>query len=533
MKAQAIALARVSTAEQLKSGSLSRQEAACRQAADELGVEVVKWWSGDVSSKSGKNVNRPDLLEALEFCKKHKGVRWIIVDEPDRLMRSIRELFYWQVRFENEANVRIHFAQNPELNKPGAIASLMLALQAFKGEGSNEERTGKSIRGHEKAVSDGRHTFTSPPGYTKGPVAGVKAWHPIEAEPWQQALKSIANGLATPREALDQLNRSDFVKAPTRTKRLADMGQTRGPMKWDKFKHHATSPFYAGVVVVSKQAKARSERGQHRAMITLEEHERILEAFFGKPRSEKHEVINPQFPMKRVVKCACNNGEFTGGITRNRFKAEYPKYRCRKCGKSPNRDDLHGALNALLSHVRLDKAYQEALTTSLTRIWKQRRSETIKRVDELKNVRQNLEQTKSNLMRAIGERPHLADDFEAEIVRIKSEMFKVDSDIKAALAEDDLAEFIRFAIHTINDLKSQWWDLEPEVRLRAKSLLFKTEILYDPDQKVCTAEISDILRLSSHCINTKNAALGDVYSMVELQGFEPWTSCMPCKRSTN
>lgn len=139
MKGKAIALCRVSTPEQRLSNSLNRQEQSVLKAAQELEVEVVKTWSGNASSKVGKNVNRKDLKEAYAFCKANKGVRYCIVDEVDRFMRSIKEMFYWIVEFE-QIGVRVWFASNPQLNTDDSMAKLLLSLDGFKAEGSNEER---------------------------------------------------------------------------------------------------------------------------------------------------------------------------------------------------------------------------------------------------------------------------------------------------------------------------------------------------------------------------------------------------------
>ena len=97
---QAIALCRVSTIGQLKDGNLDPQEERINKAADYLETEVIKWWRLAVSSRKGKNVNRKDLVQMYEFCKSHKQVKYLIVDEADRFMRSIDEYYFWKVNFK-------------------------------------------------------------------------------------------------------------------------------------------------------------------------------------------------------------------------------------------------------------------------------------------------------------------------------------------------------------------------------------------------------------------------------------------------
>lgn len=67
----AIANCRVSSDEQLKNGSLSRQEKSVHEAAKKINAKIIKTWSGSVSSKKGSNVDRKDLDEMLALCKKN------------------------------------------------------------------------------------------------------------------------------------------------------------------------------------------------------------------------------------------------------------------------------------------------------------------------------------------------------------------------------------------------------------------------------------------------------------------------------
>src|SRR5689334_4227697 len=105
----AITTCRVSTPEQVVNNSLGRQAEAVIRAAKELGAAIPEdgQWSGSVSSKAGTNVKRKDLKEMLEYCRKHPQVKYLIVHEVDRFMRSVDELFYFEVRFREEAGVKI------------------------------------------------------------------------------------------------------------------------------------------------------------------------------------------------------------------------------------------------------------------------------------------------------------------------------------------------------------------------------------------------------------------------------------------
>src|SRR5690606_16116786 len=145
-----------SSTEQLENNSLNRQREAVLQAAQELNLEIPDdgWWSGSVSSKRGTNINRRDLQEMLERCRRDKKIKYIIVDEVDRFMRSMLELGYFIVEFK-KLGVKLLFASQRNLTTETATDTLLLMLEAFKAEGSNEERQRKSISGQTKAILEG------------------------------------------------------------------------------------------------------------------------------------------------------------------------------------------------------------------------------------------------------------------------------------------------------------------------------------------------------------------------------------------
>ena len=100
MKTKSIALCRVSTKRQQEDGNLEPQEERILRAADILDSELVKTWKLAISSRKGKNLKRKDLLEMHEYCRRYKSVKYLIVDEVDRFMRSIDEYFWWKMEFK-------------------------------------------------------------------------------------------------------------------------------------------------------------------------------------------------------------------------------------------------------------------------------------------------------------------------------------------------------------------------------------------------------------------------------------------------
>lgn len=306
-KLLAIALCRVSSLEQLESNSLSHQKDNVLRAADELGATIPEdgLWSGHVSSKKGVNYDRKDLKEMLEYCQKHPGVKYLIVQEVDRFMRSPDEQVYFQVKFMNEVGVKIWYADKPELNKDDIYAGLMRYMEGFRAAGSNDERQRESINGQTKALEEGRYPFSPKPGYIRGAEVGIQELHPIKGPILRTALVKIATRKTTPTQALVQLNKSDFI-----------IGHSL--YKMDKFRKIITDPFYAGIVEIKKQVNVRNENGLHEALISKEHHYELISVIDSKKKTQSgpRKNGNPKYPVSNLVSSSeCTdktNGRFVG-----------------------------------------------------------------------------------------------------------------------------------------------------------------------------------------------------------------------------
>ncbi len=510
MKLLAIAACRVSTPEQRSNNSLNRQEESVLKAATELGAEIPDdgWWSGDVSSKEGTNVNRKDLKQMLEYCRLHRSVKYLIVDEPDRFMRSIDEAAFFEVLFR-QLGVKVWYASDPSLNTSDLGAKLLKFTKYLAAEGSNLERQTKSISGHEKAIREGRYTFPPKAGYMKGHEPGVHIPHPTEFIPLQTALQDIASGFATPAEALKRLNSSDFTKR-------------RAPLKIDKFLTYIKHPYYAGIVQMDRQVKARCEVGRHEKMITPEQHNAICAILNGrKTRQYKRQQYNPEFPLNNLLEHDCLEGaKFTGSFQGNGHGGKYPKYRCRNCGKQYKREEINDALTETLSRFEYTGTQLKEFIGALTAVWGKEQEYSLAEATALSKRLDTLRTSKSHLLREFAAASELLkSDLQDEIQAIKAEVAEIEGKLadKSDLQED-LIEFVEFALGYANELKEDWWLLDKSARAECQQLLFPAGIRFDSMKKVSTTQISPLYRLAT----TKKAPLLSRDAlMVELRGIAP------------
>lgn len=516
----AITTCRVSSAEQLENNSLSRQQEAVLRCAKELGVVIPNdgQWSGNVSSKRGNNVYRKDLQEMLTYCRKHKNVKYLIVDEPDRFMRSIEEAFHFEVEFK-KLGVQVWYASDNQLNTGDLMSKMLRFMKYFSAEGSNEERIAKSISGGQMAIRQGRLPSSPKVGYRKGSVAGVHEINPVLAIPLRIALKKLASGLVTPTDALKELNAGDFGKHYTKK------------LKMDRFRIMACEPYYAGIVELKGKFNQRNENGLHEPLISKTEHEKILRVFKRNPKSQfgHRKNKNEVYPLSNKITCdKCESIEkkyprFTSCPISNGLKRKttkfYEKYRCRGCNRYLDKDETHEQFTALMNATIFPTNDLNLLKQKLIKTFNSKHLEKRSEIQRLEILNLNLAEKIENKVDAATDPTNafIKEEISKSIVRLKVEQ-QANEDRIVELRnqnDSDLQEFLDFALSFLDDKGKRFFDLTEEDMKRCKQLVFPAQIYVDADKNVYTNEISAIFRGGT---NKKDTVVSSKSNVVRVQG---------------
>lgn len=499
-KYQAIALCRVSSLEQLKNNSLTTQRGNVLGAAEKLQVEIPSdgLWEGQVSSKKGVNYNRKDLLEMYKYCQRNRRVKYLIVQEVDRFMRSPDEQTYWYVRFWYELGVKVWYADKPELNEDTHVASLLRYMEGWRAGGSNEERIAKSIGGHTKAIEQGRWTFHPKPGYAKGKLNGIPEVHPVKGNALREVLLDMCQGRLAPPEALKKLNNGSFMSD----------GHSR--YKMDKFRKIATDPFYAGILEMDKQVKARNEAGLHQPLITIEEHVKLVQIFQRRPKNQNgpRKNGNPNFPLSNIVTCdlcleSSSIPRFVGfkhGNGKSKTLVYY-KYRCRSCGRYMQRDALHSKVEKIFRDNRISLEGVRDLRDALDQVWRRREAQA---KQDAARISGRIEAYKADIStQAIAAIQPANSSIRAELLanidKMKSEVQAYENELAdiTEKTEDDKDRFLDFAFNFINDMGGHFFDIDQESRMRCKQVMFPSGFYLDAQNNVYTPEISPLITLAA------------------------------------
>lgn len=505
---KAIALCRVSTSKQrLEGSSLQAQETRVNECADYLSVTIKQLWSLDTSSRKGKNLARKDLNEMYEYCRHDKSVKYIIVDEADRFMRSMEEAYWWKVQFKM-INVRLAYANMPEItheDNPMAVMREMMAF--FQAEVSNHERITKTTDKMQAKIMAGYYPGMVHQGYCTSDVPSLH----VPREPQWSLLKSAMNKVLyeaySMSDALSWLNSNGY--------RL----QGGGLLDMHKLRHIFKQPYYAGIVKMSDWPVIR-KNALHKAMITEEEHERLIDIVAGKRKKFTVNKFNPLFPASNIVECAdCKveqkkDTKLVGYRHHNgkpeRTRKFYERYRCRGCSQNNLKSVVHSEISKILSKTQLivdDEKFKE----SMRKVW---RDDVAGSIDEVRRLRQKITMLtleKDNLVRSMASNLSLSDDFASSINVIKSEITAVKADLASAEdIEEDFEAFMSYSLDYINHLKDNWWNADSvDDRIRLKELLYIDGLQISRTGKVLTPQLSPIYRYKTSKKTSKDVILSN------------------------
>ena len=493
---QAIALCRVSTKGQLMDGNLEPQKARIIKAAEYLDVEVARWWELAVSSRKGKNIKRKDLLEMIEFCKKHRAVKYLIVDEVDRFMRSIDEYYWWKVQFKN-IGVQLRHANRPEVDPSDDRSIFDELIDVYRAESSNNERIHKTPDKQMAKMCAGYYTFAPLPGYRTSSTPSLHEVDPERFTLLQRAFKALAARTLTVDEALKQMTANGY-----RTINGNSMDMAR-------FKQLAVKPYYAGIIQVSDWPVA-TEHGLHVPMISKDEHEMIKFIVSGKKKKFVVNKKNDDFPLNEMLCFDCyeeakKQGKLTGYRNHNGKKKDvesrryYYRYRCRGCNNYFKRAELHGLVSTRLDRLSKDIVYWDELTKSLKTAWKSEVENTTNRITALERRKHALEdeQTKLAVSLANAASPAVVAATQNAIELNAAEVQDTSIAIQKLSNDDELDEFIGFAVSYTEQLRQNYWKLDWPDRKRCEQLLFPDGFYTTRQKKVYTPRISAMYRSKS------------------------------------
>ncbi len=356
---KAVVYIRVSTEEQVENYSLGTQEEICRKEATKRNFEVIKVFREE--GRSAKTISgRPALIEMLEYCRKHKReIGVVIVYRLDRVSRQTADYLVIRKKLL-ECEIKLISATEPTGNSPTEkFVETMLAGFAQMDNDIRSERAKNGLRARFKAGLTSYVTM----GYDN--QNGYTAKNPETFDKLQASWHLFATGTKTLRDIANILTEQGVAQR-----------HKGGRMLPQQVNRMFRNKFYAGYVISKKYGQ--EVQGQHPPMVTEESFYKVQAILDGRnhnisrPLAKRHRD-NPNFPLRRIVKCEICGTSFTGGKSKGK-REYYGYYFCRHRCKDSNvaSEKLVQDTNDYLGKISLTENTAKLFNAFLRRTYFQR-----------------------------------------------------------------------------------------------------------------------------------------------------------------
>ena len=344
---KAVLYARVSSKEQEREGfSIPAQLKLLQEYAFRNDFRILQEF---VDIETAKTTGRQNFESMVQFLKKDRDCRIVLVEKTDRLYRNLRDA----VTLE-DLDIEIHLVKEGQVISKDAksqtklIHGMHLVLARHYIENLREEVK----KGMREKAEQGIFPSRPPFGYRNN-----KGERTIEVHPQNAAIvKRIFELYASGKYSLSELRR--VIRTETgRTISRAHLHTT------------LTNPFYVGNFIWG----GKLYRGTHPTFIDFDLYEQVQRVVqsHNKPKYGKQEIA-----FRGLLTCAHDNCMITG----ERKKGKYVYYRCTghrgKCDTPRFREqELSGSLGEILKNIHIPDSVLVAVQESLDRDQQRIRSE--------------------------------------------------------------------------------------------------------------------------------------------------------------
>jgi len=367
---KALAYIRVSsTEEQVKNGSLPRQEKAIDRYCTDNSLTLHKVFREE--GESAKNGDRTQFLRMLDYCTQHKDeIRCCIFEKIDRSMRNNDE-HYWTKSFLKKLGIKtVNLDCLPTgdyvVDKFSEAIKVVLADVELH---TIRERTKAGIR---FARESGCYLSGSFLGYIQDKEApGYLRVNEDQAGTIRKIFRMRLKG-DKPQKILKYLQRIGF-------KTLKG-----NPITNQTLYRLLRNEIYAGLIWLKNEEKYI--KGKFPEIISEDLFfavQKLLSS--SKAKGNKRKSDREDIPLKRSILCGVCGTPLTGSFSKGNG-GKYLYYRCRKCGKkavSVRGETLEADFKKLLSKILVNDDNYPLLEHVLQKRHKTRQEEIIDEIDGL------------------------------------------------------------------------------------------------------------------------------------------------------
>ena len=200
---------------------------------------------------------------------------------------------------------------------------------------------------------------------------------------------------------------------------------------------------------------------------------------------KRHTRNNPDFPLRRFVRCGQCDSPLTGSWSRSQTGRRYGYYGCRDCGQTrTRREALEERFLELLDRLKPKPEYLEALRESVLEVWRDRERELEEEKPIIERRLADLERQKKRLVEVYIYQQAIDED------TYRRELLRLDQAIAVAKVEGhgneldglDVETVLEFAEHVVVNARRMWSEFDLRKRRHLQKVLFPQGLVLDSSE---------------------------------------------------
>lgn len=474
MTSKALIYCRVSSKKQVKEGDgLGSQEFRCLQFAASRGLEIEQVFHDEGVSGGYDLFQRPAMKKLLDFLDQHPNeTYYVIFDDLKRFARDTLLHF----KLKQELALRgakplcptFTFEESPE-------GRFIETLYAAFGQLERQQNQRQVMNRMKARLERGYWVFRNPPAgyeFDSDPVHGkiLKLQQPT-ARRVKTALKGFASGrFYEKRDVLKFLQKNP----------LKSQGHPINS-DYNLVNRILGNLFYTGWIEYPKWGVKRV-KGHHKALITLEEHQRILHRLQIKPTKIRLDD-QTEFPLTGLIRCSYCKENYTCSRSKGRSK-HYFYYTCKnkECVtplKNLPKHDLESQYHTLLQETVPPSEILQLLMDQLRRAFKNQQNIQAGALAKAKrNLHSKQKEMDQFLDRACtANSDQIRDRYEQRAEEIQVEITKLKLNI-SNLKKSTIKDVLDMAENFMRTAPESWEKRTRQEKITIHRLLFPTQLYY-------------------------------------------------------
>ena len=502
---KAVIYTRVSTDEQAKNGlSLKGQEDAARDYCKREQMEVAEVFCD--AGESAKTADRPQLIASIAYCTEHyKEIDYYVVWKMDRFARMAYDSVLIDANLQ-KLGIELRSVTEPITKSP--IGNLTKTMLAGFAQFDNEVRAERSSSGAKRRIEEGGWPHMAPLGYKnyKDSLQRPTLVQTAQATVIAKWLKQYLRGGYT-QFAMNDLAWTMGIRSK-KGKRLSNQ-QTINMLR---------NPIYAGLVF-SKMLK-EPIKGLHEGVISITDHEEILDRLDNRKRSKNSLTSSREWPLRGgFIKCAECGESITGSAPKGRTK-HYPMYHCRICRVkkvghkvSVPKEKMHHEFEALLHSVTPSEATLKLFKLQVIKKWNYIHMEQLTEQQRLQQDLVKLNERKQRVVTLYIDGNLTSDEKNEQTTRIESEILRTEFNLNQSNSDSVSSDvLINFGINMIQNAPKLWRVASEIDQQRLQIAIFPEGLTYDFVKGFGTGQIGELYEVVQELATKKS-------NLVDLNGF--------------